>query len=129
MTFLTSALLHGLNFQISAILISLGFFAYSESLFRSKLAYKLNLCIKSRPCQKCSHKTQKNNWTKMTTLTINYFFIIINVILLIYLGMPFDNSETAQYGYSMKHTLNCWSKWKFIGHVFHGCLLILGFCF
>ncbi|KAE9546985.1 hypothetical protein FO519_009803 [Halicephalobus sp. NKZ332] len=108
LTFLTSALMHGLNFQISAILISLGIFAYSESIFRSRLSRTLNLCIKSR------------------ALFINFTFIVVNIVLLVYLGMPFDNSESAPMGYSMSHTLEHWGRWKFGGHGVAVIFLILG---
>ena len=37
-TFLASVLLHGFNFQLGAVLLSLGLFGYAESLFRRRLA-------------------------------------------------------------------------------------------
>ena len=127
LTFLTSALMHGLNFQISSILISLGIFGYSESIFRSRLSKRLDLCIKSRPCKTCKHKTETTNTAKTITYLINFTFILINVVLLVYLGMPFDNSEAAAVGYSMDHTLKHWGRWKFGGHGAALLFLVLGY--
>ena len=127
LTFLTSALMHGLNFQISSILISLGVFAYSESIFRSRLSKRLNLCIKSRPCKTCNHQTETTSFLKIITYLINFIFMLTNIVLLVYLGMPFDNSEIAVVGYSMKHTLGHWGRWKFGGHGAALIFLILGY--
>ncbi|XP_019852943.1 PREDICTED: protein-serine O-palmitoleoyltransferase porcupine-like isoform X2 [Amphimedon queenslandica] len=56
-TFLTSAMLHGLNFQLAAVLLSIALYAYTENKFRYKLSKLLDACVKDRPCShNCSHK-------------------------------------------------------------------------
>uniref|UniRef100_A0AC35FLW0 Uncharacterized protein n=1 Tax=Panagrolaimus sp. PS1159 TaxID=55785 RepID=A0AC35FLW0_9BILA len=129
LTFLTSALMHGVNFQIAAVLISLGLFGIAENAFRRRLAHRLNLCVKSRDCVHCSHKNGNSKAATVITRCINFVFTISNIILLIYLGMPFDNDETAQIGYSMQHTLGHWKKWYFIGHLYSLFLLLTSFVF
>ena len=129
MTFLTSALMHGVNFQIAAVLISLGLFGIAETAFRRRLSHRLNLCIQSRACPHCAHESGRNLFKTNLTRAINMAFTITNIILLIYLGMPFDNDEMAQIGYSMKHTLLHWKKWYFGGHIYSLILLLASFAF
>uniref|UniRef100_A0A914Z9D3 Protein-serine O-palmitoleoyltransferase porcupine n=1 Tax=Panagrolaimus superbus TaxID=310955 RepID=A0A914Z9D3_9BILA len=128
-TFLTSALMHGINFQIAAVLISLGIFGIAETAFRRRLAHRLNLCVQSRACVHCVHRTGRSLSSTVITRCINIIFTISNIILLIYLGMPFDNDETAQIGYSMQHTLGHWKRWYFGGHIYSLLLLLASFAF
>uniref|UniRef100_A0A7E4WBT2 Protein-serine O-palmitoleoyltransferase porcupine n=1 Tax=Panagrellus redivivus TaxID=6233 RepID=A0A7E4WBT2_PANRE len=80
LTFAASALLHGTNFQIGSVLISLSGFGIAESVFRSKLAHHLNLCIKSRPCKdNCGHRTGYSIWTTLATKLLNFVFMLINI--------------------------------------------------
>ena len=101
----------------------------SISAFRRRLAHRLNLCIQSRGCQRCAHRTGHNSTQTWITRFINAIFGLSNIILLIYLGMPFDNNESAQTGYSMQHTLGSWKQWYFGGHLYSLGLLIASFLF
>ena len=56
LTFVVSSFLHGFNFQLTAVLLSLGFYAYAESRLRAKLAKWLDACVESRQCKECEHK-------------------------------------------------------------------------
>lgn len=74
--------IQGFNFQLTAVLISLAFYAYSEngkhlsylssshiviSVFRSKLSGRFGACIKSRPCpEQCNHPNKKVNKYQFT---------------------------------------------------------------
>uniref|UniRef100_A0A3P9N391 Porcupine O-acyltransferase n=1 Tax=Poecilia reticulata TaxID=8081 RepID=A0A3P9N391_POERE len=59
-TYIASALLHGLSFHLGAVLISLGFITYVEHVFRKRLAAIFNACVLSRKCQpNCSHQNKK----------------------------------------------------------------------
>ena len=54
-----SALFHGLNFQLAAVLLSLGLYTYVEFTLRSKLASIFDACILARPCPEgCQHKAK-----------------------------------------------------------------------
>ncbi|CAJ0928156.1 unnamed protein product, partial [Mesorhabditis belari] len=100
-TFATSALFHGLNFQLSTVLFSLGFYCYAEHELREKLS---NRFVLSR------FRRGKRNWA---ALIINAIFLVINVYHLIYLGMVFDGSQ-SDTGYSSKHTLSVWQRHHFV---------------
>jgi len=57
LTFTISSFLHGFNFQLTAVLVSLGFYAYGESRLRVRLAYSLGACVESRQCRAdCKHR-------------------------------------------------------------------------
>ncbi|MED6284961.1 hypothetical protein CHARACLAT_024204, partial [Characodon lateralis] len=59
-TYIASALLHGLSFHLGAVLISLGFITYVEHVLRKRLAVIFNACVHSRKCQpNCSHQNKK----------------------------------------------------------------------
>uniref|UniRef100_A0A3B3WH84 Porcupine O-acyltransferase n=1 Tax=Poecilia mexicana TaxID=48701 RepID=A0A3B3WH84_9TELE len=59
-TYIASALLHGLSFHLGAVLLSLGFITYVEQVFRKRLAAIFNACVLSRKCQpNCSHQNKK----------------------------------------------------------------------
>ncbi|KAG1689898.1 Protein-serine O-palmitoleoyltransferase porcupine [Nymphon striatum] len=90
-TYATSALLHGLNFQLAAVLFSLGFFTYTEYVLRNKISQAFNTCTLAHSCQdKCKHK---NKWNHPFTLLINVFFGLLAVVNLAYLGVMFDTSS------------------------------------
>ena len=57
-TYGVSALLHGLNFQLGAVLLSLGFYTYVEHGTRHKLAAAFNASIAARRCPDadCSYR-------------------------------------------------------------------------
>ncbi|EDO40458.1 predicted protein, partial [Nematostella vectensis] len=60
LTFGCSSLLHGLNFQLAAVLLSIGVYAYIEHVLRSKMAALFNACIMARNCQPgCDHQWKK----------------------------------------------------------------------
>lgn len=116
MTYLTSALLHGLNFQLAAVLLSLGVYTYVEFQLRSMLASTFDACIASKQCtkNKCAHAYNNNNcwWVPLT----NMMFSGLSVFHLAYLGLMFDTSELQETGYSYIHTIKKWSQLGFASH-------------
>ncbi|VDN59203.1 unnamed protein product [Dracunculus medinensis] len=55
-TYFISSFLHGINFQISAVLLSLGFYTFAEAKIRNRLSKRLNCCIGARKCREnCKH--------------------------------------------------------------------------
>ncbi|XP_076244843.1 protein-serine O-palmitoleoyltransferase por [Calliopsis andreniformis] len=115
-TYLTSALLHGLNFQLAAVLLSLGFYTYVEFQLRSMLASIFDACIASKQCakNKCTHTHNTHNswWVFLT----NMMFSGLSVFHLAYLGLMFDTSELQETGYSYVHTIEKWSQLGFVSH-------------
>ncbi|KAG8265939.1 hypothetical protein J6590_082584 [Homalodisca vitripennis] len=49
-TYTVSSLLHGLNYPLAAILMSLGVYTYVEYSVRYKLSVLLDACVTARPC-------------------------------------------------------------------------------
>ncbi|KZC11007.1 PREDICTED: protein-serine O-palmitoleoyltransferase porcupine [Dufourea novaeangliae] len=116
MTYLTSALLHGLNFQLAAVLLSLGFYTYIEFQLRSMLANIFDACISSKQCtkNKCTHTyNTHNSWWVFPT---NMMFSGLSVFHLAYLGLMFDTSELQDTGYSYIHTIEKWYQLGFASH-------------
>lgn len=114
-TYVASSLLHGLNFQLAAVLLSLGFYTYIEHVLRKKLAAAFSACILARQCKPgCAHCFQQDEpLVKLTNLA----FGSLTVFHLAYLGLMFDSaSALEEQGYSMSHTLEKWSHLNFASH-------------
>ncbi|XP_063219630.1 protein-serine O-palmitoleoyltransferase porcupine isoform X2 [Bacillus rossius redtenbacheri] len=114
-TYAVSSLLHGLNFQLSAVLLSLGTYTYIEYLLRQKLSTIFSACIQVRPCRKdCAHR---NKEMSSLVILINIFFGLIAAFHLAYLGVMFNVTSTLQErGYSYFHTLSKWGDLSFASH-------------
>ncbi|XP_022107837.1 protein-serine O-palmitoleoyltransferase porcupine-like isoform X2 [Acanthaster planci] len=115
LTYAASSLLHGLNFQLAAVLLSLGFYSYIEHVFRQKLASIFNACILARRCkQDCQHLHQSTHPLVMLT---NLCFGLLAMFHLAYLGVMFNSEEELQEkGYEMEHTLKKWSHLDYASH-------------
>lgn len=113
-TYAASSLLHGLNFQLAAVLFSLGFYSYSEYVFRAKLSRIFSACIQAKKCKEgCDHVyTQYHPAVLVTNLT----FLALSIFHLAYLGLVFDSSPQEEQGYTMEHTLSKWSELGFLSH-------------
>ena len=125
LTYLSSSLLHGLNFQLSAVLLSIGVYAYIENVFRTRLARRLNACVLARRARTPNEfKYQEHEpWV----VVVNLLFSALAVFHLIYLGSMFDADqlELQEVGYSMEHTIMRWGELKFASHWVAGGMLIL----
>ncbi|XP_023951278.1 protein-serine O-palmitoleoyltransferase porcupine [Bicyclus anynana] len=115
-TYAVSSLLHGFNFQFSAVLLSIGTFSYVEYNFRYKVASALEVCCLANPCLKqCEHKYKKNSFL---AVFVNTVFSLITAIHLAYLGVMFEASFSVQEsGYSYYHIT---SKWENLNYFSHG---------
>lgn len=121
LTYLISSSLHGLNFQLAAVLLSIGVFTFVEYRFRSVLAEILDACVAAskcnldatRSCTKGHENTSALIWVKM----INFAFGILTVVLLAYLGVLLDTSIDQSNGFSWEQILKKWIDLKFFGHV------------
>lgn len=114
-TYAVSSLLHGFNFQLSAVLLSIGTFSYVEYNFRYKVALALEVCCLANPCVKqCDHKYKKNSFL---AVFVNTLFSILTIIHLAYLGVMFEASFSVQEsGYSFYHTINKWENLNYFSH-------------
>lgn len=114
-TYIMSSLLHGINFQLWAVLLSIGTFSYVEYNLRSAVASALEVCCLVNPCKQCDHRFKKNS---LLAVIVNGFFSLIAIVHLAYLGVMFEASFSVQEtGYSYLHTL---SKWENLNYFSHG---------
>ncbi|EZA55010.1 hypothetical protein DMN91_009151 [Ooceraea biroi] len=115
-TYLVSSLLHGLNFQLAAVLFSLGLYTYVEFQLRAMFAETFDACIASKQCakHKCTHKYNSYNcwWVFMTNLA----FAGLAMFHLAYLGLMFDTSDLQETGYNYSHTIDKWAQLGFASH-------------
>ena len=113
-TYGISALLHGLNFQLGAVLLSLGFYTYTEHVTRRKLSHVFSACIQARKCgTNCDHSWKENNWmVKLSNLAMS----LLAMFHLAYLGLMFDSSQLQEEGYSYYHVLSKWRWLNFSSH-------------
>ncbi|KAG6463425.1 protein-serine O-palmitoleoyltransferase porcupine [Manduca sexta] len=123
-TYAVSSLLHGVNFQFSAVLLSIGTFSYIEYNLRYKVASALEVCCLAHPCIKqCEHKHKKNSVLAIIT---NAVFSIITIIHLAYLGVMFEASFSVQEsGYSYFHTISKWENLNYFSHGFAAFMYVI----
>ncbi|GAB1602594.1 hypothetical protein Ahia01_000539000 [Argonauta hians] len=114
LTYAASSLLHGLNFQLAAVLLSLAFYTYIEYVFRRKLARIFDACLLAKKCKdNCSHSVKATHPCVMLT---NLLFGLLAMFHLAYLGLMFDSSSQEEKGYDMHHTLSKWSSLDYLSH-------------
>ncbi|KAF8381741.1 mom-1 [Pristionchus pacificus] len=110
-TFFISSLLHGLNSQLSIVLLSLGLHSYTEKKLRDRLSSRLSSCIRSRPCTSCTHTHPSSS---IRARLINSLFSLLCIYHLIYLGMPWTGTMSL---YPLSHTILIWSSHLFASHI------------
>ena len=125
-TFLTSALLHGFNFKIWAVLLSLGLFAYVEEILRDKLAAIFDASIRARRRPEDNFRHGESSFRVML---FNMLFVMLSMIHLMYLGVMFDQSDVQAEGYRWTHTIAKWNSLSFFSHWFMLLSLMLSFLF
>lgn len=117
-TYVVSSALHGLHFQIYAVLLSLGIFTFIEFRLRSKIAGIFNACILANRCRlrACLHE---HKWKSTFSLVMNSIFGLLTVMHLAYLGIMMDgaSSPNAQADrFSVENGLTKWMSLDFLSH-------------
>jgi hypothetical protein len=130
LTFILSSAIHGCDFRVFSVLITLAFLTWVEMRLRKKLSIKLNACIDAK---KCNYEMIKNSWwlsellksitsknyssnyickkhskTPFNSLfvnLINLLFSLLSIAHLAFLGSPFDGKENS----SFEHVHQIWS--------------------
>ena len=92
-TFLTSALLHGFNFKIWAVLLSLGLFAYVEEILRDKLAAIFDASIRA---QRRPEDNFRHGESSFRVMLFNMLFVMLNMTLLSYCGYIYNLIEQVE---------------------------------
>ncbi|XP_072026412.1 protein-serine O-palmitoleoyltransferase porcupine-like [Amphiura filiformis] len=116
LTYAASSLLHGINFQLAAVLLSLGLYSYTEYVLRQKLSDAFSACVGAKACKPaCSHRNKKKN---VLVILTNVVFGLLAMFHLAYLGLMFDtdDSELEEQGYDWTHTLSKWSHLNYASH-------------
>jgi porcupine-like protein len=108
-TYLASTMLHGLNFQLAAVLFSLGFYTYAEFKFREKLATIFNASIAARR-PRDPQAAYRHKEGEFAVMTVNLVFGLITCFHLSYLGVMFNQdtgmvSERDKIFYHIKFVL------------------------
>ncbi|XP_055910341.1 protein-serine O-palmitoleoyltransferase porcupine [Eupeodes corollae] len=122
-TYVVSSLLHGLHFQIYAVLLSLGIFTFIEFQLRSKIASIFGACILPNPCRQraCSHE---HKWKSTFSLVMNSVFGLLTMMHLAYLGIMMEgtSSPNAQANrFSIQAGFNKWMSLDFLSHWIFAC--------
>lgn len=112
-TYLVSSLLHGFNFRIAAVLLSLGIYTYVEHSFRECLSKTFNACVTSKPCLSYCKK-HKRTTRNLIVHSVNLFFMAVAIFHLAYLGvlMEVNNSKTT----NIQETFKEWINLHFVSH-------------
>lgn len=130
--FLVSSMLHGLNFGLTSVLLSLGFYTFVEHTLREKLSAIFDACIRSRQCQdNCRHRFKLDNFL---VLLVNFGFGLLAFFNLAYLGVMMSKTHVDTDGPpsvldSIYDDLKKWSDLHFLSHwvmlvVYLGTLVI-----
>ncbi|XP_040579317.1 protein-serine O-palmitoleoyltransferase porcupine [Lepeophtheirus salmonis] len=114
-TYIASAFLHGFNFQLAAVLLSLGIYTFVEYEFRRKLS---NIFDASMEARSNSKTVRKHTEKEFVVIVCNILFGILACFHLAYLGVMFggQSSPLEAEGNSWKHTLNKWRNLGFLSH-------------
>ena len=116
LTYAISSFMHGLNFQIWSVLLTLGLIAYLERSLRDKLATIFDSCVRSKGCNRLSPdgSCQHTNRSSPFVFIMNAIFSILTIFHLAYLGSTFDGQEESSF---MNNVLSVWQELAFFSHI------------
>lgn len=114
-TYFISSLLHGVNLQLAAVLLTLGFATYAEHTIRAQLAYKFDACILVKACLCCNHKHSSQ---QLLVRIVNWIFSMMAIFHLAYLGVLIGEQSTDHYDIhqSILHIRNQWGDLNYLSH-------------
>jgi len=119
LTFLVSSMLHGFNFGLTTVLLSLGFYTYVEHSLREKLSSIFNACIRSRTCNNCEHEFKASH---PVVVLANFGFGLLAFCNLAYLGIMISKTH-AESGVpqpspweSVNKDISKWKDLHFLSH-------------
>ena len=124
LTYLVSCLVHGFNYKVHLVLISLGFFSYFENLLRRCLAQVFDACIESSACKNnckyklCPRRSQGGYFSTSILLVrlANFIFSLLVILQLAYLGVML-NADILSHTKSLDTVLLVWSNMNYFGHI------------
>lgn len=78
LTYIISSLLHGINVNLSAVLLTLGFATYAEYTIRKKIADIFDACVLATACtENCTHR---HNHRNPFVIAFNFCFHILAMV-------------------------------------------------
>lgn len=126
LTFLVSSMLHGMNFNLTMVLLSLGFYTYVEYNVREKLSIIFDACVKSRKCAASCKHTYKSN--HLAVLLANLLFGSWAYFHLAYLGVMMDKShleENPSTGGIFNFLSSGLKRWTDLGYASHWVMIVV----
>lgn len=114
LTYIISSLLHGVNVQLSAVLLTLGFATYTEYTIRKKIADIFDACVLANSCVTCSHRYGSRH---PLVMAFNFGFRILAMVHLAYLGILLDgNVENPEFALSLGKIQKSWGDLDYLSH-------------
>lgn len=115
LTYIISSLLHGVNVNLSAVLLTLGFATYAEYTIRKKIADIFDACVLATACtNSCTHR---HNHRNPFVIAFNFSFRILAMVHLAYLGILLDGYiEKSHIGLSMRGIQERWGNLDYMSH-------------
>ncbi|KAH8292889.1 hypothetical protein KR044_004203 [Drosophila immigrans] len=123
-TYIVSSLLHGMDFRIYLVLLSLATFGEGESMLRRHLATLCNACIAANPClgaERCRYLRcpRRRGWRCLSSWLvagINLAFTVLDICHLAYLGVVLLNETLVM---ESEHELPFMYPWAAAGYLNH----------
>ncbi|KAH8411226.1 hypothetical protein KR215_000610 [Drosophila sulfurigaster] len=123
-TYIVSSLLHGMDFRIYLVLLSLATFGQGEAMLRRHLATLCNACIAANPCpgaERCRYTRcpRRRGWrcaSSWLVATINVAFTLLAIWHLAYLGVVLLNETLSM---EAEHELPFMYHWAAVGYFNH----------
>lgn len=114
LTYIVSSLLHGVNVQLSAVLLTLGFATYAEHTIRQKVADIFDACVMANACTDCTHR---HNHRNVLVIAFNLSFRLLAMLHLAYLGILLDGSvEKPDITKSINTVHQRWNNLDYLSH-------------
>ncbi|KAH8397433.1 hypothetical protein KR222_003838, partial [Zaprionus bogoriensis] len=123
-TYLVSALLHGMDFRIYLVLLSLATFSQGETMLRRHLAALANACVAANPCPGAEHCRyarcpQRRGWRCCSSWLValtNGCFSLLTVCHLAYLGVVLLNETLTMEAESELPFMFHWAAAGYLSH-------------
>ncbi|TDG42675.1 hypothetical protein AWZ03_010895 [Drosophila navojoa] len=123
-TYIVSSLLHGMDFRIYLVLLSLATFAEGETMLRRHLATLFGACVTANPCpgaERCryAHCPRRRGWRSCSSWLVrltNLGFSLLAIAHLAYLGVVLLNETLLG---DSEHELPFMYHWSAAGYLSH----------
>lgn len=109
-TFLISSLLHGLQPEITVVLMMLGIYSYVQLNMQEKLAQEWNACIRVKPCRRCVHRYRDGSGF---VIIVKAGLTVFTMFHLAYLGTVMDTMNNPD----APSFLRKWKDMYFFSHI------------